>query len=264
MKVYLSADIEGINNVTAWDETELNLPDHQQASRLMTDEVLAACRGAIKAGADEILLKDGHDSARNIIIDELPEEVRIMRGWTNTPESMMAAIDSSFDAAIYIGYHAGAGYNGNPLSHTMDLSNNYIKINGRRISEFDMNAYVAAYYGVPSVFISGDEQVCSLAKELVPEIGTCGVKYGIGNATFSIAPSLACKKIEAGVCAALANRDKCLPVTPDHFDMEINFKECVHALRSSFYPGAEQLDERTVLYRGKDIQDMMAARMFML
>ena len=145
MKVYISVDIEGVTGVTAWDETELNHPDHKAAALQMTREAVAACEGAIAAGADEIIVKDAHDTARNMDIHAFPEQVKLCRGWTNTPESMVAGIDETFDAAIFIGYHSGAGFDGNPLSHTMNQQNNYVKINGRQAAEFEMNAYGAAY-----------------------------------------------------------------------------------------------------------------------
>lgn len=264
MKVYISVDIEGVTGVTAWSETELNHSDHTQAAQQMTKETLAACEAAIACGADEILIKDGHDSARNILIENLPSQAKIMRGWTNTPESMMAGIDSTFDAAIFIGYHSGAGFNGNPLSHTMNLNNNCVKINGEKAAEFDMNAYVAAHYGVPVVFVSGDEQLCCHAKQLIPEIETAGVKWGWGNATVSVSPKEACNMIREGVMKGLSKLDLCTLKSPSEFNLEINFKECVHALRASFYPGACQLDEKSVSYTAKDIQEMMTARMFML
>lgn len=264
MKIYISADIEGIANVTNWNETELCHDEHAQAAKQMTQEVLAACRGAIAAGATEIVIKDAHDSARNIRIADIPDEATLIRGWTNTPESMMAGIDKTFDAAIFIGYHSGAGFNGNPLAHTMNRGNNYVKINGRMAAEFDMNAYVAAYYDVPVVFVSGDAQLCTHAKELVPAIKTVSVKYGIGNATFNMSCNKACKLIEDGVKHALENPARCKLESPAAFEMEINFKDCTQALRASFYPGMEQLDARTVRYVGRDIQEMMAARMFVL
>lgn len=264
MKVYISADIEGVTNVTHWDETELGLPDHQQASIQMYKEVLAACEAAVQFGADEIVVKDAHDSARNLPYNVFPEQVTLIRGWTNTPESMVAGLDCSFDAAIFIGYHSGAGFNGNPLSHTMNRDNNYVKINGRLSSEFEMNAYVAAYYKVPVIFVSGDQELCEHAQQLVPKIECVGVKYGWGNATFNMNGKKACRLIKERVFRGLENRQKCIIKSPDKFEMEINFKECVHALRSSFYPGAKLLDSRTVTFTGTDIQEMMTARMFML
>ncbi len=264
MKVYISADIEGVTGVTNWDETELYHDAHAAAAAQMTREVAAACRGALAAGADEIIVKDGHDSARNIIAEELPEEVTLIRGWTNSPESMVAGIDETFDAVIYIGYHSGANYNGNPLSHTMNTDNNYVKINGKYAAEFDMNTYVAAHVGVPAVFISGDAQLCEHAKELVPAIETVAVKSGIGNATFNMSGAKACRLIEEGVQAGLKKIKECKIEEPDSYEVEISFKECIHAFRSSFYPGVEQIDARTIRYTAKDAYEMMTTRMFVL
>ena len=264
MKVYISVDIEGVTGVTNWDETELNHPDHKAAALQMTKEAVAACEGAIAAGVDEIFVKDAHDSARNLDITAFPECAKVARGWTNTPESMVAGIDETFDAAIFIGYHSEAGCDGNPLAHTMNRENNYVKINGRQSAEFDMNAYVAAYYDVPVVFVSGDEALCDHAKELIPEIETVGVKSGEGNMTVSMAPSKACQLIREGVIKGLSKLDACKLESPEQFELEINFKECVKAHRGSFYPGAEKVDPKTVRFVGKDIQEMMAARMFIL
>lgn len=264
MKVYISADIEGVTGVTSWNETELGDKEHAAAALQMTKEVLAACEAATQWGADQIMIKDAHDSARNMITEMFPDNVTFVRGWTNTPESMMAGIDETFDAAIFIGYHSGAGYNGSPLSHTMNRGNNYVKINGKKAAEFDMNAYIAAYYDVPVVFVSGDQELCDHAVKLVPAIRTAGVKYGIGNATFNMSCEKACRLIKEGVKEGLQHIDECRIKSPSQFEMEINFKESVNALRASFYPGVKQLDANTVIYTGKDIQDMMTARMFIL
>lgn len=264
MKVYISADIEGVAGVTNWDETEIYHSAHSQAAIQMTKEVLAACRGAIAAGATEIVVKDGHDSARNIIYDEMPEEVTLIRGWTNSPESMVAGIDESFDAVIYIGYHSGAGFNGNPLSHTMNLDNNYVKINRKAIGEFEMNTYMAAHVGVPAVFISGDAQLCEKAKELVPAIETVAVKSGTGNATFNMNSTKACRLIEEGVRKGLEKLEECKIQEPQSYELEVNFKEAVKAYRASFYPGAEQINYTTVRYVAKDAFEMMTAKIFIL
>lgn len=118
MKVYISADIEGITGTTSWSETELNAPDYQFFQRQMTREVEAAIEGAIAGGATEILLKDAHDSARNLDISNLPINCKVIRGWTYDPMCMVAGLDRSFDRAIFIGYHSKGGSERNPLAHT--------------------------------------------------------------------------------------------------------------------------------------------------
>ena len=144
MKLFISADIEGTAGIVSWPETELGEQVYSYCANEMTMEVKNACDGAIRAGVDSILVKDAHDSARNINPAKLPKSVRILRGWTRGPECMMGGLDRSFDAVAMIGYHSACATNGNPLAHTMNTKNEFIKINGTIASEFMINAYTAA------------------------------------------------------------------------------------------------------------------------
>ena len=146
MKVYLSADIEGTCGICDWSETERSTRDDYIIYRdQMQREVNAACEAAIAAGAEYVYVKDAHDSARNLIPMELPEQVRVHRGWSGDPLSMMSGLDGDqFDAVFFTGYHAWASCPGNPLSHTMNLKNNFVTLNGQYMSEFMMNTYTAA------------------------------------------------------------------------------------------------------------------------
>ena len=158
MKLFISSDIEGTCGINHWDETEIGKPGYDRFAREMTREVRAACDGALSSGyfqnaeTDEIRIKDAHDSARNIIPEELPESemIRLIRGWVTIPGNMMAGVKGC-DAAAMTGYHSGAYSAGNNLSHTSNLHNQVIEVNGRRTSEFDLNAMFAAYYGVPTI-----------------------------------------------------------------------------------------------------------------
>ena len=125
MKVFISADIEGTCGITDWAETErCTMDDYKPFQKQMTREVKAACKGALDAGVGEIFLKDAHDSARNIDAAELPECIRILRGWTGDPLSMMSGLDrDDYGAVLFTGYHAWASCPGNPLSHTNNLKN---------------------------------------------------------------------------------------------------------------------------------------------
>jgi len=158
MKVFISADIEGVNNILTWDETTLNNSEYNYFRKQMTDEVKKACIGIKRADPDaQIIIKDAHDSARNLILSELPDYVQLHRGWQGCPCSMMAGLDNSFDAVIFIGYHSPSRSNGNPLSHTMNTRIHHVKINGIIASEFYINALFASYNNVPVAFLSGDK-----------------------------------------------------------------------------------------------------------
>lgn len=259
MRVFISADIEGTCGINAWPETERSTPvDYAPYQKQMTKEVEAACKGAIAAGADEVFVKDAHDSARNLDPSELPESIRIMRGWSGDPLSMMSGVDKGhFDAALFTGYHAWASCGGNPLSHTMNLQNEFVTINGVRASEFLMNAYTAGYYGVPVAFLSGDKALCDFAKEFIPGITTVAVNEGIGGATVSMHPKAAVKAIREASENAVKNAKNCAVPMPDRFDVVIRFREHQKAYSRSFYPGARLEDEKNVCFSAGDWFDVL-------
>lgn len=254
MKLYISADIEGVTGICHWNETEKSKADHQKFAEQMTHEVNAACIAANSAGAEEIYIKDAHDSARNIDDSELPLNVKLVRGWSRHPFMMMQEIDESFDAAVMIGYHSPAGSNGNPLAHTMDNQLiNYIKINGELASEFTINAYIAALVGVPVVFVSGDESLCESAKSVSKNIKILGVNRGSGNSSISMHPQKAVKLIEENIKNVLKeDLNKYKIELPPSFEVEIDYIHHYHAFKASFYPEMIKKSNTTVVYKSTD------------
>lgn len=265
MKVFISADIEGVNNILTWDETELKCPEYAYFRKQMTDEVIKACEGAKKAGATEILIKDAHDSARNLILSDLPEYVKLHRGWQGNPCSMMAGLDETFDAVIFIGYHSPANSDGNPLSHTMNLSNVHVKINGELASEFHINALYAGYLGVPIAFLSGDKKLTEIVKDINPNIETVATKEGIHGAVISQHPTVTNKQIAEGVEKALnSNLKEKLIELPEYFEVEIKYKKFNDAYKASFYPGCTLVGTDTVTFSTDDYFEVVRAFKFIL
>lgn len=254
MNVFISADIEGTCGIAVWAETERATPnDYGYFQKQMTREVKAACDGANKAGAKALFVKDAHDSARNIDPAQLPENVRIMRGWTGDPLSMMSGLDAGdFGAVFLTGYHAWAASSGNPLSHTMNTGNEYFTINGTRASEFLMNAYTAGYYGVPVALVTGDKALCDFAKTLIPHIVTVPVNEGVGGAVISLHPDVAVKQIQEAAAKAVKAAPQCAVLMPKHFDLTVRFREHAQAYSKSFYPGASLEDEKNVCFATGD------------
>ncbi|MCJ7435686.1 MAG: M55 family metallopeptidase [Anaerolineales bacterium] len=258
MKVFISADIEGVTGVTHWDETDLDKAVSASACEQMTAEVAAACEGAIQAGATEILIKDAHDSGRNIIASKLPREARLIRGWAPHPFMMMQELDKTFQAAAMIGYHSRARMNTSPLAHTMTGSFTRVTVNDRDVSEFLLNTYTAAMLKVPVVFVSGDKGLCEEVTGLNPAIGTIAVKEGIGNSTVNIHPELAIARIKEGMAKALkSDLSKCQVALPDNFSLDIQFKDHSKAYTYAFYPGAKLKDPVTVHYEHTDYFEVL-------
>lgn len=258
MKVYISADIEGITGVTTWDETEKEHKDYEIFAQQMTREVKAACEGAFEAGAEEIFVKDAHDSATNINFNELPEYVVLQRGWSEEPMCMVSGLDSSFNAAIFIGYHSRAGSGDSPLAHTLSLDLDYIKINGIYASEFLIHAYAAALKGVPVVFVSGDKGITKEVKEINSDISVFSVKECLGNSTTSIHPQKAINEIKSRVTEILkSDYSACKISLPEDFYIEIAYKKQEMAFSNSFYPGARLISPKVIAYKTNDYYEVL-------
>ena len=108
MKVFISADIEGVATTLSHEDCRPGNPNYPYHCDEMTKEVLAACEGAMEAGADEIVIKDAHGPACNIDSKVLPPCAQIIKGWSGHPYLMVEGLDKSFDAALFVGYHGAA------------------------------------------------------------------------------------------------------------------------------------------------------------
>ncbi len=135
MKVYISVDIEGTTGIAHWNETERNSPDYKAFQEQMTNEAVAACEGALKAGATEIYIKDAHGSGRNLITSRLPEEVRIIRGWAGIRSVWFRnSTIHLMPCCLSVIIHAPGQMR--ILAHTLRTAYDYININGVYASEF--------------------------------------------------------------------------------------------------------------------------------
>jgi len=263
MKVYISADIEGVAGITNWEEARKEHPTYPEFREEMTAEVVAACEGAIAAGASEILIKDAHGSGRNIIAARLPDCARLIRGWSGHPLCMVQELDESFDALMFLGYHSKAGSDGNPLAHTLSLKISRLAINGETASELFMHSLAAAMFKVPIVFASGDKGICADAKALIPGITTVPVSEGIGPSTVSIAPRRAQKLIQEGARAALGgDLAACRLALPEKFTLEITYDNPVEAYRVSWYPGMTKTGPQTVRFENSSYFEILRAIRF--
>lgn len=265
MRVFISADIEGTAFTTVWDETRKGELDYPAAAQQMTNEVKAACEGAIAAGADYILVKDAHGSCRNIDVRQLPKCCEIIRCGTGSPRAMVEGIDESFDAAMFVGYHSPASKNGNPLSHTYSTKTTLITLNGEVCSEFMLYSYCCALYGVPTVFLSGDKMLTEDSQAMHPCLKTVAVKDGYGGYTRCKQPDYACDLIREGAEIALKqDLTNALCPIPEHFVFEISYKEHTNAARNSYYPGFTMVDSYTIRMETDNLWDVLRCIPFVL
>lgn len=258
MKVFISADIEGTANALGWDSTVAGGLDYERNRREMTNEVLAAAKGAYEAGAETVVIKDAHGHGNNILPEDMPEYAELVRGYSFAPDAMVEGIDETYDAAFYVGYHSAAGCEGNNLAHTISHSKvAHIKVNGDIASEFLIFSYMAAYRNVPSVLLTGDRALCEASKKYHPSLLTVAVKDDCGGRNHGISGKLACKNIEEAAKQALSqNLEQARIQLPGHFDVELRFKDHTLAKSASYYPGVTQTDPYTVHFESKDWYDV--------
>ena len=260
LKVFISVDMEGITSVTNREDASRSGKDYDYFRRIMTKEANAAIEGALAGGATEIVVRDSHGSARNLLPDLLNESARLIRDWSGGPKGMMEGIDESFDAAIFIGYHAKAGTPDALLEHTSSGNVMDFAINGVSMPETGYNALIAGSYGVPVVFVAGDKPVCEQAMGLLGNVETVAVKEGIGAAALSLHPEVAHARIRSGVERALRNLQQYEPFTMNApYTLTRRLKNEQSAYNGSFCPGAQRTGDWELTYTSDDFLKVMYA-----
>lgn len=170
---------------------------------MMAEDVNAAVRGALAAGAHEILVNDAHGPMRNLRPDDLHPRARLVRG---KPKQMimLEGLTGEYDAMVCVGYHARAGAPG-VLSHSfMGHEIEDIWLDGRPVGEIGLAHATAAALGVPVVALTGDDAACAEMTEWDPSVAAVPVKYAHDRFAAELRPAVAARTaIEAAVAAAL-------------------------------------------------------------
>lgn len=262
LKVYISADMEGVVGVVTGEQLGPGGFEYSKAREYMTQEVLAAIRGARAAGATEILISDSHGNGQNLLLDELPADVTVVRSWPR-PLMMMEGIDSSFDAAIFIGYHASTTNADGVRAHTMSSGRLAdIRLNGQSVPEGGINAAIAGHFGVPVVMVSGDDAAVAEVSHVVGEIEGAVVKWNNSfHSARTLMPEAAYRLIEEKVATALRRLDDFEPVvleTP--VTLDVRFKNYRPPQLLAYLPIVERTDAHSIRYVG---EDMVAVSMFL-
>ena len=255
IKVFISVDMEGIGGAVSRDQVGSSGRDYNRFRKLMTEEANAAIQGALDAGATEIIVNDSHGSMRNILIEDLNPFADLISG---SPKqlSMMEGIDETYDAVVFVGYHASMGVKYGIMDHTMSSANvANIKINGRIHNEAGLNAAIAGYYGVPVVFISGDKAVVDETRAIIgSKIEGAAVKEGVAHlAARNVSVQRAREMIREGVRRGIENRSS-MPVykVTSPVKLEIEFLSSGRADQPSLIPGVIRVSGREVSYTGQD------------
>src|SRR6266705_3714731 len=204
MKLFLSTDFEGTSGIVAWEQIIEGNAEYEQGRRLLTNEINAVISGALEAGATEFVVNDSHHYMRNLHPQDLLGKAMLITG-KHKPLYMMEGLDASFDGVCFVSYHGSIGAEHAVLSHTYNPGAiGEVRINGEVVGESGINALVAAHYGIPIIFVSGDAITAQEAQNIAPNAEKVVVKQSLGRfAAAHIHPTVACEMLCAGAARAV-------------------------------------------------------------
>lgn len=264
-KLYISVDMEGVVGVVTGDHLGPAGFEYQKAREFMTREVVAAIEAAKQEGVTEILVSDSHGNGENILIDMLPKDVMIVRSWPR-PLMMMEGIDSTFDAAIFLGYHAGTTNPNGVRAHTISSARLAdVRLNGSSMLEAGINAAIAGHFGVPVIMISGDDAAIAEAQSVIGDIEGAVVKWSYSfHSAKSMTPAAAYELIGEKVRAALRRLDQFEPlVLPTPVTLDVRFKSYRPSQLLAYLPIVERTDSHSIRYVGRNIIEISKFLEFM-
>jgi D-amino peptidase len=255
MKVFISVDMEGISGIVDGTQTGRDKADYATGRALMVADVNAAIDGILEAdpGA-EIVVSDAHGGMKNIEPEALNKAAVLVRG-TPKPLTQMAGIDDSFDAALFVGYHSKKGTEHGILSHTISSRTiESVTINGVEVGETGINSRIAGHFGVPLVFLAGDQSTAREAKEVSPGVEVAVVKEAIGRTSAKcLHPEVARALIRENVAKALKGGVKVKPITIESpVEIVVRYMNARLADAVEFMPSAERLDGKTIRFVQND------------
>lgn len=264
LKVHISVDMEGVAGAVTGDQLGPAGFEYGRFREFMTREALAAVTAAKEAGATEIVVADSHGNGENLLIEQFPPDVRIVRSWPR-PLGMMAGIDETVDAAIFLGYHASTSNPAGVRAHTFSSATlTRVALNGVEMTEGAWNAAIAGHFNVPVVMISGDDASIAEVRKVVGDIEGAETKKSLGfHSALTMTPPAAAELIGEKVKAALGRRSAFKPYRPaGPISVEVGFKHYRPVEALCYLPMFERTSSHSVRFRARDMVEASSIMSF--
>lgn len=249
MKIYISADMEGVVGVVTGDQLVPQGFEYERFRGFMTDEVNAAIEAAFSGGATEIVVSDSHGNGENLLIERLPAaNVTLVRSWPR-PLMMMQGIDETFAGAIFIGYHTGTTNPAGVRAHTMSSATFAdIRLNGISMPEAGINAAIAGHFDVPVIMVSGDDATVEETSLLLGDVEGAIVKWNYGfHSARTMMPATARDLIGEKVGNAMARINDFKPYKlSSPITLDVRFKNYRPSEVLSYLPFVERTDAHSI------------------
>ncbi|MQY03178.1 M55 family metallopeptidase [Actinomadura macrotermitis] len=254
MKIFVSVDMEGVSGLTDPEEMRAGGRGYERGCELMTGDANAAIRAAFDASAAEVVVADAHGGGRNLRADLIDPRCTLVRG-PYKPMRMAEGLDASFDAAVYVGYHARAGTARGVLNHTwMGREIHNVHLNGRIAGEILLMAAYAGTLGVPVALVTGDAAACAEAREVLGDVPAVAVKTGSDRYAAALVPPARAQQMiyEAGrdALSEVANWRTCEVDPP--YTLRVEWNATAIAQSCAVIPGVELVGPRTTEFTTDD------------
>jgi len=249
MKIFISADIEGVAGVVTPLQGQPGNGEYERARRLMTEEVNAAIDGAFAGGAEAVLVADAHGPGTNLLAELLDARAELIQGRPR-PMNMFSGLERGHGGVFCTGYHAGAGRAG-VLSHTTNgFAFAGIRVNGIECAEATLYGAYAGELGVPVLLLTGDDRLVAQCGPHFPAAQMAVVKHALGQrAARALSPETARERIRAAAGAAVSKAAACRPfVIPGPYRLELDLNSVALADLAATIPVAERITPRGVAF----------------
>ena len=250
MKIFISADMEGVSGVTHFAQCRPTHPDYGRFRRLLTQEVNAAVEGAVEGGATCVVVNDAHFTMTNILVEELHPAGELISGSTKLL-GQMEGLDETFDGVFMVGYHQGDGMGDGTVNHTlMSATLRRVRLNSVEVDEAMLNARLAGAFGVPVALLTGDDVVCGQAERTLEGITVAAVKRAIDRLSAQHMPPHAAQALIREQAAAATRRlreappDPIFPESPVRLELEFRSTSAAHCC--TLFPGVKRLSPSVV------------------
>jgi len=255
MKIYISADMEGVVGAVSGDQLSPAGFEYQRFREFMTQEVNSAIEAAFEAGATEVTVSDSHGNAQNLLIEKLPRNTLLVRGFPR-PLMMMQGIDETFDGVVFLGYHSSTTNPNGVRAHTMSSAKLAdVRLNNVSMSEGSFNAAIAGHFNVPVIMVSGDDAAVKEVTAIVGDIEGAMVKWNYGfHSAKTMMPEAAYALIREKVKTAIGRIKDFKPYklkTP--IQLDVRFKSYRPSEVLSYLSIVERTDAHSIRFVGKDM-----------
>jgi D-amino peptidase len=258
LKIYISADMEGVVGAVTGAQLGPGGFEYERFRQFMTNEVNAAIDAARAAGATEFVISDSHGNGQNLLIEQLPDDVTIIRSWPREL-SMMAGIDETFDGVIFLGYHASTNNTRGVRAHTMSSANiTSLRLNGMTMTEGGINAAIAGHFGVPVLMVSGDDIAVAENQVIIGDIEGAVVKWASGfHSARTLTPEAAYEVIRTRTKSAIDRIEDFEPYVLDTpIELELSLKHYRPVELLSYLSNVEKVNSHTIRFTGEDIVEV--------